>query len=253
MAKQPRFQVEDIERLFRALNPAGGPDPLGDIENLVLKFFESYEQDQVELEKYREKTDDTLNSIRTRTFGILILQIFKTLKLFFSLLPQGRVILLVVGVLGLAQTLLEGEKPSLLDIRAAVESTGIGKHLDAIMAEINQVTGELARSIQDLTDGIGEIFIMLGGHTEAVTTMIGSAMGDITALLQDLGSGLEVSTTEIQNRLDQVAWNLNDAVLRSDQAQTLADNTTDLLIPILRGLDEEIRNYPELAARLIRL
>jgi len=252
MAQQPRFDVEDIERLFRALLPAGREDPFGRLEELLVELGKALVEGDEETDTFREKLLDELASIKTRTFGILLLQIFQTLRFFFGLLPSGRLILLTVAAIGLVQTLLSTDKPSLQDIRDAVESTGVAKFIDKILAEIQTVADELGDTVSSAADVTSQMFVAMAGRMEGTEATIESAI----LSLQQIGE-ISVNTPEglfeAQRTAATAATALLDALPGTTEATTLAINGVELIGPLLRGLDGEIRKFPDLAVKLVRL
>lgn len=163
--RQPRFEIEDVERLFRALVPAGTPDPFGRIEELLVRLSEDYVADQKETIKYRDEIFDELSSIKTRTFGILLLQVFTAFRFFFSLLPQGRVILILVAGMSLIDRYLKDDPPTLADVKGLVKKTGINNFIDKMLEEVKVSANEIAGDIQFVGDNLGNIMVSLGGGT----------------------------------------------------------------------------------------
>jgi len=250
MANAPRFETADIERLFRALLPSGREDPFGKIEGLLITISEEIAKDGVLHDEFREKTADTLDSIESRTFGILLLQIFKTISFFFRLLPQGRIIILVIAVIALVQSLLSDGQPSLEAIKAAAKATGLSGFVDKIIDEIKKFTDEIAGNMSEIADVASVTFAQLSF--------------DMDFIINGL-AGLRFQLQEAQRHVD--ANNLDAAFFALENAQidlgqvdarallgsNLANNAADLIGPILRGLDDQIKTLPALAVKAIRL
>ena len=246
MAKQPRFDSEDIERLFRALIPAGGPDPFGKIEALLLDLGEEISKNDLLTDKHRKELMDELADIKTRTFGILFLQIFKTLKFFLGLLPQGRVILIVLAGIGLLTALLQDGTVSVGNIREAVAKTGLAKFIDKLLEDLTAFVEGIADHVEELANQSGEISIFISGRID--TTLL-----TLESLANDLLPDPEEGIIELDQRLARGRESIRVAAAQLAPAGNAASNAADLLTPALRGLDDRIRVIPTMALKLVRL
>ncbi len=275
MAKQEPLAPGDVEglfqRLFDALLPTDRPDPFGGLEEGILAVRESLVQvleetdgtqekidavvEQQKTEKtqtdlYRVGANDSRSSIESRTFGILFLQIFRVIKLFFGILPQGRVIILVIAALGLLQTFFDDGEVSLDTIKNAAKSTGLLGFIDKIMEELTREVGEIAQTAQDTGNAVSSIFVQMAGDLEETELDITLLRGFIDGL------GLDPNQEDAQ----RVLWDVKDGLegLVGDGgkitlAATTASNADLFLTPIMRGIDDEIRKIPDLAGKLVKL
>ena len=250
MAQQPRFETADIERLFRAILPSGREDPFGKIEDLLLKISEELQKDGVLHDEFREKTKEQLDSIESRTFGILLLQIFRTISFFFRLLPQGRLIILAVVIIGLVQSLLEDGQPSLDAIKAAAKATGLSAFVDRIIDELKKFTDEIAGDMSQIADVASVTFAQLSFDMDFML----NGVDRLAFKLDELGRHIDA------NNINQAFFALQDTLpeltvirQRALLGSNLANNAADLIGPILRGLDDQIRTIPALAVKAIRL
>ena len=262
MPKQPRFETEDIERLFRALLPTSRPDPFGEIEQRLLELGEALLKGEEATETWRGEVKDSLASIQKRTFGIMVLQIFNALRFFFGLLPHGRIILIIVAVLGLAQTLLKDEPVRFGDIREAVANTGIADYMDEIMAEIQRVTDLAKTQVDDLTSELSVMFQTMSTETRFVEGEIDGAIRSIQDLInrdfgvaaigsiehQD-GPNTPVTGADLLGILDT----LQVVVPSLGMVGNVASNGALFLPGILRGLRDLVGEIPAMARRLVVL
>jgi len=249
LAQVPRFQVEDIERLFRALIPSGQPDPFGRIEEIVLALGEEHAKDAVLLDKNQKDVGEELEDIKSRTFGILFLQVFKTLSFFLRLLPQGKIILLAVAIIGLLTTVLQDGDVSGAAIRDAVRNTGLAKFIDDILEELKKFTTEIADNVEELSFAASDVFASVAIQLDANINALQNLVGDLSTF--DIGNDLEALETA-KARMSQVAFEMDEIVNNLVFPANAASNSDLILGPALRALDDEIRTIPTLALKLVR-
>lgn len=262
MANQPRFETEDVERLFRALLPTNRPDPFGEIETRLLELGEALVEGEEETQTFRDFIKEELDDIKNRTFGIMILQIFRTLKFFFGLLPQGRIILLVIAGMGLATTLLQGDRPTFSDVREAVKSTGIGDFIDGVMAELQRITDETEESLKGTAQEIVRMFNGMTADTSFLEAELSNARASLESIVvsftgdtQSLIAGAEepVDARPTVRQLQNVLATLDAMASPLEQVTNVASNGALFLPAILRALEDRIRAIPGLAAKLVSL
>lgn len=250
MANAPRFQTEDIERLFRALLPSGREDPFGKIEEFLIVISEELQKDGVLHDEFREKTLDQLDSIESRTFGILLLQIFKTISFFFRLLPQGRLIILVIAIIALIQSILSDGQPSLEAIKAAAKATGLSGFVDKIIEELKKFTDEIAGNMSEIADVASVTFAQLSFDLDFIL----NSSKRLEFLLEEVNRhNNALNADQVFFSLQAVEQELAQVVRRGILGSNLANNAADLIGPILRGLDDQIKTIPALAIKAIRL
>lgn len=248
MAQEPRFTNADIQRLFRAILPANRPDPFGRLEELAVTEAEENLKNQILLEKFQKDVFDQLDSIESRTFGILFLQIFKTIRLFMGFLPQGRIILIVIAGIGLLTALLQDGEVSVGSIREAVAKTGLADFIDKIFGELNTVVGNIADDAGVLADVVAELFVQIAGTLDNHLDQLGL----IAAELVQAQGGEAVSIESLEQKMTLVRDRLIGQTQLMAPTANAAANGADLISPILRGVDERIREIPGLAAKLVR-
>lgn len=246
MAKDPKFNVEDIERLFRALVPSGGTDPFGKIEEMVLSLAEEHAKEGLTTDQYREQVFERLDSIESRTFGILFLQIFKTLKFFFGLLPQGRIILIVLAAITLLTALLQDGEVSIGSIREAVAKTGLADFIEKLLEELTAFVKEIADHIEELANQTSEVFVSVAGNLD-------QSLANLTVLANDLIPAPTDQALDLELRMATVQQGLLAEVRRMAPTSNLAANGADLIGPALRAIDERVREIPGVALKLVRL
>lgn len=193
---------------------------------------------------------EELGDIKARTFGILFLQIIRTLRVFLGLLPPGRVILLIIAAVTIALPLIQGKTISLQEVRNAVAQTGLGDFLARVMAELNETVGELADNASLLADAASVSFVQLSGAIEIMARDISQALGNVESLLDLQGSELSSEAIELLNK---VGFNLGGALRKADSTGNLSSNLDVFLGPALRSLGDEIRTIPRLAEQLVKL
>jgi len=241
--------VEDIERLFRALVPDGGPDPFGKLDEKLLAAAERFEEEIKVTTEYRKDAQDSRDSIESRTFGILFLQILKSIKLLFSILPQGRLILLVIAVLGIASTLIDGKPVTLDAIKAAAKSTGIGDFIESILAELKVQVESMADELAGYADVLSIMFAMVASGAERAENTLARAFDDLHRI--DLTGGIDTDVIALQ--LQEARNKLSLALSDITNAATLSINADSLITPRLRSIPQDIRGIPDLAGKLVRL
>ena len=246
MAKDPRFDTPDIERLFRALIPSGSPDPFGKLEEMLLSLAEEHSKDGILTDKFREEVKSELDSIKSRTFGILFLQIFKTIKLFMGFLPQGRIILIVIAAIGLLTALLQDGTVSGASIREAVAKTGLAKFIDKLLADLTTFVEGIAVHVEELANVTSEVFVSIAGSLDEAEVEV----RDIIAQLTPIGGETEEEQGLRIALARDKALSIQRRLLPAGNA---ASNGADLVGPALRGLDDRIRTIPNMALKLVRL
>jgi len=215
-----------------------------------VKALEEIEGGKTADELWRTEVRDELSDIKTRTFGILILQIFRTLKFFFGLLPQGRVILLIVAAVGLIAALIDDGELSGDAIRDAVKATGLNKFIDEILDQVNEIVGELAEDASELADVVSQVFVSVAGKGEGIESAIEGEIRNISRVLNErIDPSVEEALTALRGALQGFQEILPDVT----QVTNAASNSDLFIGPALRGLDNRMREIPTLALKLVRL
>jgi len=245
-----RFTPEDVERILKSLFPSGGPDPFGKIESLILDVNEDIEKGKTVDDLRHEQTQDDLADIKSRTFGILLLQIFKTLSFFMRLLPQAKVILIVIAAIGLLNSLLEDGEVSVDSIKAAVKATGLQKFIDEILAELNALVAEIADHASELADVTSQVFVSIAGGLEGVEGRLESAIGHLQGRI---GGGLDLTPEDALAGLNDALFDLQGMLPGLTESTNAASNSDLFIGPALRNLDDRMREIPTLALKLVRL
>jgi len=249
MAQPPRFDVEDIERIFKALNPSAIEDPFGRIEELVLSLGEEHAKESILLDKNQKEVAEELADIKSRTFGILFLQIFKTLAFFFRLLPQGKIIILVLAVIGLLQTLLSDGEVSVGAIRDAVAKTGLADFIDRVQAEIALFTTEIADNVKELSFATSDVFAQLAIELDATLDILGAIE---RSMVVEGGPNSAEAQEKLEDQMLAASFEIGALRARLFGPANQASNADALIGPTLRGLDVQIRTIPALALQLVR-
>lgn len=258
MAKQPQFETEDIERLFRALLPTNRPDPFGEIEQRLLDIGNALLEGDEDTLKYQQFVKEELSDIKNKTFGILVLQIFRIIKFFFGLLPQGRIILLLIAGLGLASTILQGERPTLADVRAAAESTGLADFIDGILGELQRVVGEIEQSVEGVGQSFTEVFSRMTSDTAFLEGELSGAIAQLRSVVGRPGASRASRETpfegqDIADRVQAALEGLQAMELPLEAIANAASNGSIFLPAILRAIEKRLREIPELASRMVSL
>jgi len=256
---QPRFEVEDFERLFRAILPDGRPNPFGEIAEALSLLAERFETEIKVTQAYRDKAEDSRDDIKSRTFGILFLQIFKTLKFFFGLLPQGRVILIIIAVIGIGTALMQNKSVSLGAVRDAVRSTGIGDFIDKVLKELKEEVGEMATELGDLADVISVTVAQSAGKFETVEQLLAIAQEDLataqgffTHFQGQFAEGFEELGGQAQEATNSAIAALTRGLAEASLGGNALANIDVFFTPTLRKIPGQLQQIPDLAQKLIR-
>jgi len=248
LAQEPRFDSSDLQRLLRAILPANRPDPFGRLEELAVTEAEENTKSEILQDKFRDDVFGRLDKIESRTFGILFLQIFKTLKLFMGFLPQGRIILIVLAGIGLLTALLQDGEVSVGSIRDAVRKTGLADFIDKIFEELNIVVGQIADDAEVVGDVVAELFVSIAGNLDNHLDQLGAIASELVAA----EGGQAVSIESLELKMASVRNRLIDQLQNMAPTANAAANGADLISPILRNVDDRVRGIPGLAAKLVR-
>lgn len=243
MAQQPRFEVEDIERLFRALIPSGTEDPFGRIEKLILDVSLDHKMAAEGQEILEERLFEKLDSIENRTFGILFLMIFRTIKIFLGLLPAGRIIIIALAIFTLLSTALETGGISADDIAAAAKKTGLADWLSKVLDDLEEHAALLSTHVEDLVLLTTEMFASISSDIDGTIFNLNQVYKDS---LTDPGEDPEAKFARLQSDvLAQAA--------RLAPTGNAANNLKELLGPALQGISKRIREIPDQARQLVDL
>jgi len=244
------FTPEDVERILKALFPAGGPDPFGQIEELIVQLAEEIESGKTAEELWHTEVREELGDIKARTFGILLLQIFKVLGFFMRLLPQARIIIIVVAAIGLVDSLLSDGQVSPEAIKRAVKATGLQQFIDQILEQLNGLVDEIANNASQLADVTSQVFVSIAGELEVAEGKLEAELRHLTGITLDR---VEPTQEELLNALQSTVSGLQDILPGLTQAANAASNSDLFIGPALRGLDDRMREIPTMALRLVRL
>lgn len=240
MAEQA-FDIRDVERILKSLFPQTGENPLGELRAQLIKireeqlaFEQGYDSDQEEL-------FEELGDIKTRTFGILILQIINILRTLMGLLPAGRIILLAIAAMGLVTTYLQTGTVSGADIQAAVQRSGLGEFIREQLRRLAAVADEQATRVEQVIDLGGEVVDAAAAKAAAVLVDLEFMFNEISAEeIEDVEQLLATLQTVMAETIDQAS-----------QLTNLTGNMDSLIFGALKRVPEQIRDLPASAAKLV--
>lgn len=255
--RQGDFDLEDLERLLGSIFEGVEGNPFEKIKEQLLELSSDLVDQEKITEEYRTEVFDQLEHIRARTFGILILQILKTIKLFMSLLPGGRVILIVLAGLALLESLFNDGTVSAGAIRDAVAKTGLADFIDDTLAQLRTKVGLIADHTGELADAASIIMVRAAGAFENVEAEVGSTVGTLEALIAsppyfiedwyEQGNSTRISISILEGLRDD----LMGALTSVQQYGNGVANGADVIGPALRNLDDRLREIPDLALKLV--
>jgi len=236
------FNIGDAERILKSIFPQVGENPLGDILTQTLEirgdqlaFEEGYDADQ---EQIREE----LSAIKSRTFGILILQIIRTIKTLLGLLPAARIILIMIAVITLVTTFMQKGSVSGGDISAAVEASGLGPFIRRQVQILNGVVEEQAERVETVIDLGTDVLRVSATKAEVVLL-------DLDFVVRELRPGGERS---VEEKLDVVRSILQETRTQAADLANLTFNSDSLIMGALRTVPARIRSIPATVADILR-
>lgn len=240
MAEQA-FTTRDVERILKALFPDVRENPLGEIRSQLIEVREELLAFEQQTDATNEELFEELDKIQARTFGILILQIIKTIKTLMGLLPAGRVILLAIAAIGLITTLLENGEVTGSDIKNAVEQSGFGAFIREQLRRIQDIASAQAQRIEDVID-LGSDVVQAGARKAEVV------LGDLEFTLNQLETETFENAEQVVDAIRPILIETADQAL---QLLNLTSNSDSLIFGALRAVPERIRRIPQEAASLV--
>lgn len=162
------FSNQDLQRLLEAVFPNLPSNPFSEIEG-TLDLLRTLTLDARE---WQEEATHTLDHIQTRTFGILFLQVIKTIKFIVGLLPAGRAILIVIAIVTLLTSYLEGETITTEKVRDVIKSSGLARLVEDILRQLEEIT---ARATDDLETFGATVSQLLAGLASDLQTYVDQA------------------------------------------------------------------------------
>ena len=231
------FGIADIERLLKAILPEGRPDPFGELRDQLLAIAEEQLAFDGKYDANFELTNVRLDSIESRTFGILFLQIIKILRTLFALLPPGRLILILIAVIGLAATFMESGSVTGSDIRRAVEESGLGRFIQEQIRRLNAIVEEQAERVETVIDLGTDVVRSASVKADAVLI-------DLTALANN------AATQSAEEFQDYARATLAQTLEVGEGLSNLVANLDGLIFGALRAIPDRIREIPALAQQL---
>lgn len=235
------FTISDVERILKALLPDNREDPLATLEDSLLALREDFGE-------WTEDATDRFDSLEARTFGILILQVIKTVKTIFGLLPAGRVILIAITVLGLISAYLEDGTLSIDTAKNVIKESGLGDFINEKLKTIQAEAEVLAEGVRTTTIMARDSFVALAGDTEAIE----SRLHDLLHLMdQAVSSNAAEPAFNITSAAQQ--WRTYVELLIADMTPvaTLANNADVVIGPVLASIEERIREIPQIAKAMV--
>lgn len=239
MAEQP-FTISDVERVLKSLFPGSGDDPFGRLQDSLLKIREEQLSFETGYEVDQQELFTELASIKTRTFGILALQIFNIVKTLMGFLPAGRFILITIAALGLLTTFIQTGSVTSGDIQAAVARSGLGEFVREQLRKISQVANEQAERIETVIE-LGQDVI------ESSAIKAGAVVADVDSILEEIDLG----EIDPETLLVNIRFVLVETADQAAQLLNLTSNMDTLIFGALRRVPEQIRDIPAQAAALL--
>lgn len=181
---------------------------------------------------------EELDDIKDRTFGIFLLQVFKTVRLIMRLLPAGRVILIALTVFTLLENWISEGELSGASVKSAIEESGLKSWL-----------GDKLQVVYDLVDQIAS---QVDTSTLLMRDMATSISLSLEKALSELNTALDAADILPDEHAIEVLYNRVVVVMEDLQgAANGAFNTDVLLGPILEDATKKIRDIPGAVSEII--
>lgn len=191
---------------------------------------------------FEKDTEEQLDDIQTRTFGILILQIVKTLKFFLSLVPKTKYVLFGLSILSIIVLYLDKQEVTAADVNNVLRDTGLASLLQNALAFIESEVAQLVSTGEIVADEVSGIFQAQASDMALAAATLRDASRRLTSA--NPASALQVANEVASSELERIA------VILTDQ-QVLAGNARDLIAGVLREQVERIRRVPQLVAGVL--
>lgn len=177
-------------------------------------LLEQLQELAVQGREWQEQTSaelfPALERIQSRTFGILILQIIKTIQFIAGLLPAGRIVLIVLAVVSLLVSYFDTGQVTGADVRRVIEETGVGKLIDQIIQELGEKADEAIVDLEALGAGITELLVGLGNDLQVEADELRSSYRDlVTAPVLELEETAQVVSQRMLNQAGRIVQSAN--------------------------------------------
>lgn len=183
-------------------------------ETPASQLLEQLQELAVQGREWQEQTSaelfPALERIQSRTFGILILQIIKTIQFIAGLLPAGRIVLIVLAVVSLLVSYFDTGQVTGADVRRVIEETGVGKLIDQIIQELGEKADEAIVDLEALGAGITELLVGLGNDLQVEADELRSSYRDlVTAPVLELEETAQVVSQRMLNQAGRIVQSAN--------------------------------------------
>ena len=230
------FDLADLERILSAVFPdlkTVSSEDIAALKGLLVDIGEQLIAAETAELAWREKADDKLDDIKTRTFGILILQIIKTVKFIFSLLPAGRAVLIGLALFSVLTSYLEGEKVDKGTVSEIMEKTGLSNFLSRIVNQVDDRVNEVISELRAIADQGGNVL------DETVTDLEKVITRQITNLQAIRLADVQTNLPAFYSSVDD----LKDSISDLEGSANVIANLKVILEAITRGTEDKIRDF----------
>lgn len=218
-----QFEPDDIIRLLEAILPSDAENPFELIEEKLLQI----QTDQVAWETF---ASDRFDSLEARTFGILILQLIRTIKIIFTLIPGGQFIIVALMLFTLIDTFLDEGSLSVSKIIEAVEESGLLNLLKEKLEAIQAIVDTQADKVETMALAARDAFFALSKDAAAIEGLATLPIGEFDP--------------------DKLLTRFRDIAAIASPMTNLAFNSDQFIGPILAEIPGKIRAIPALASKL---
>lgn len=238
------FDTEDVQRILKALFPTGAEDPFGELRGHIITIQEDLAEFDLGYQADQEELREELAAIKTRTFGILILQIINILRTLMGLLPAGRAILIGVAAMGLITTFLQSGKVSGADIQAAVQKSGLSQFIREQFRRLTTLAEEQATRIEDVMDLGTEV-------VRSAATKADGAFQDVSFLLAEIDKLQQAGEEQRDEIIGAIRAVATQAQTNAAELSNITANLDGLIFGAMRAIPERIRDLPKEASALL--
>lgn len=233
---------EDPKGLKRILEGIGlsedeARDLLRKIEAIFTTVIEAREWQEDFTAQEMPEVFKHLDKIETRTFGILILQVIKTVKLIISLMPAGRLILVALAVVTLLANYLDTGSLTTENVKEVIRKTGAGQLVEKVLEQIDEAVGLVVGKLDSIESEARSLMGGLQDDLDGYARLLDAAYGDL------------LSNVEEQQRLGRRAVFQAANSLREDA--NLAGNLQFLFAALFQEGKAPLETLKTIARRLV--
>lgn len=228
------FDLDDVIRILEAIFDEPLGNPFEQIETIVT-------QSATDHLAWEALVDGRLDNIEARTFGILILQLVRVIRLALAIIPGGQSILIIIIIFSLIQDYFDDGSLSIETINSAIERSGLKTFLTEKLEAINAIVSDAAIQVETQTLLARDAFLALAMDSSGIESALNGVI-----------NGLGEEHSNLRVAIDSARDDLGILMLDVNAMASLASNSDLFVGAALAKIGPRIREIPRAAEDLLR-